>query len=113
MFHEYKAKLNRVVDGDTMDLEIDLGFRIKIDIRVRLLGVNTFELRDKDESIRNKALLEKVYATNILAEHETLIVKTSKTGKYGRWLAEIFLTDGRSFNTLMATYHQTIKNYAT
>jgi micrococcal nuclease len=112
--YEYRCSLNRVIDGDTLDLDVDLGFNIITKVRVRLLEVDTFELRDPDKSLRRKAEMEKLYAENILKDQKKLILRSQKTGKYGRWLGEIILeSSNQSFNQIMAIYHETIKNYVT
>jgi micrococcal nuclease len=87
--YEYRAAVDRVVDGDTVDLIIDLGFNIKIKIRGRLEGVDTPE-RGHPEWLSAaevcKDLLQKAQANN---DSEYLIVRTTKTGKYGRWIVRI------------------------
>ena len=87
--YEYRATVNRVVDGDTVDLIVDLGFNIKIKIRGRLEGVDTPERGHPDWSHATdvcKNLLQKAQANN---DSEYLIVTTTKTGKYGRWIVRI------------------------
>jgi len=84
----YKTKLIRVVDGDTIDLSIDLGFRIIHNIRVRLLDIDTPEVRG-DQKPFGLAAKEAVIAWFNDADRP-FFVETSKTGKYGRWLARIF-----------------------
>jgi micrococcal nuclease len=87
--YEYRATVSRVVDGDTVDLIVDLGFNIKIKIRGRLEGVDTPERGHPDWSHATdvcKDLLKKAQASN---DSEYLIVTTTKTGKYGRWIVQI------------------------
>ena len=87
--YEYRATVDRVIDGDTVDLIIDLGFNIKIKIRGRLEGVDTPERGHPDWSHATdvcKNLLQKAQANN---DSEYLIVTTTKTGKYGRWIVRI------------------------
>jgi micrococcal nuclease len=89
-----EAKLLRVVDGDTLDLEIDLGFKCYQHIRVRLKGVNTPEIYGvKKGSVEYTAGLIASDATKewfeVHAPDGQILVKTYKTGKYGRWLATI------------------------
>jgi len=85
--HTYRAKVIKAVDGDTVDFDVDLGFYISIKIRTRLLGVDTPERGHEDFA----------KATNILVdllnkqkdEEGYIMIKTEKTGKYGRWLVDI------------------------
>ena len=88
---EYAAKLVRVVDGDTVVLEIDLGFKLKAEMVCRVYGVNTPELIGVDKAA---ALLAKAAAENMLMQEAVggLFTRTHKPGKdkYGRYLAEIF-----------------------
>lgn len=83
----YPAALRRVVDGDTIDLTIDVGFRLKAEIRVRVWGIDTPEVRGPE---RELGLAATSWAVAWLTEAESLRVRTRKTGKYGRWLAEIW-----------------------
>ncbi len=104
--YRYDARCVRVVDGDTMDLDVDLGFYVTHRIRVRLLGIDTPELRSSDPSERDRARDASLVAANWLARGELisdgrggwrpldvsrpLVVETEKTGKFGRWLARIW-----------------------
>jgi len=94
--HTYPCTLDRVVDGDTMDLVVDLGFRVSHKIRVRLSHFDAPEPRG-DTRVLGKWYTEKVKLW--FATHPSgLFVRTSKSGKYGRWLAEIFSgEDGKVF----------------
>lgn len=86
----YKGKVVKVVDGDTMDIEFDLGFNVKIKERVRIIGINTPEVYGKHASEIGKEF--KKFAQSLL-ENQEVYVKTYKDrkGKYGRYLAEIYL----------------------
>ena len=85
--YTYRAKLIRCVDGDTADLEIDLGFNIFAKIRGRLLGVDTPERGHQDYK-KATAMLENLIALQ-RDEEGYFTVRTEKTGKYGRWLIDI------------------------
>jgi micrococcal nuclease len=91
--YEYSATLERVVDGDTYDLDIDLGLRVHTCTRVRLRGVDTPETygvsHDSQEWREGQAA--KRFVDEWLGRRATLRVKTfrDRTGKYGRWLVEI------------------------
>ena len=89
--YTYKCKVLRVIDGDTLDLSIDLGFNITNKIRVRLIDVDTPEERGKDKEF-GLMVTDKVreWVNNISGQ---IYVSTRKTGKYGRWLARIFYKD--------------------
>ena len=87
VIYTYRAKLVRCVDGDTADLDIDLGFYLTARIRCRLLGVDTPE-RGKPDYKRATAMLENLIAIQS-DEEGYFTVLTGKTGKYGRWLVNI------------------------
>lgn len=92
---EYYAKVKRVVDGDTIDFEVDLGFKVKIDIRGRLLGVDTPERGHEDWAKATEMCHDLVrsvadkYGWDDQDEQLYVVIKTHKTEKYGRWLVEI------------------------
>ena len=82
----YNAKVVRVVDGDTLILEVDLGFNIKLTERFRLAGINCKELNTKD-GLRAKKFVEEYLAKN----NNECLIKSEKKGKYGRWLAWVWV----------------------
>lgn len=84
--YEYRAKVVKIVDGDTVDFEVDLGFKIKVNIRTRLLEVNTPE-RGHPDWARATAKLTSLLESQ--TKDEYVLIKTEKTGKYGRWLVDI------------------------
>lgn len=85
--YEYLAKITKVIDGDTFDFEIDLGFGIKYSDRLRLFGIDTPEIRGSE---RDEGLKVKDYVKNLL-EGENVILRTHKwKGKYGRYVASVF-----------------------
>jgi endonuclease YncB( thermonuclease family) len=88
----YEAKVGRVVDGDTVDFIIDLGFDVAYKARVRLHGVNTPESRTRDLEEKELGIAAKNYVYDWLAGHDTVFIKTMKdgTGKYGRILGYIY-----------------------
>lgn len=91
----YGATVLNVVDGDTIDLMIDLGFNIHHKIRVRLYGVNTPESRTKDLKEKELGLKAKEFTKDWLANHKWVFVNTipDKNDKYGRILAKIFSSE--------------------
>ena len=86
--YNYKAKLIKTVDGDTVDLMVDLGFDMWHKIRVRLAGINTPESRTKDLREKELGLEAKTFTENFLKGKE-IIVHTNKQGKFGRFLANL------------------------
>jgi micrococcal nuclease len=88
----YRATYLANYDGDTIDLNVDLGFQIAVTIRVRLLGVDTPELRGVDEAEKTRGLRAKEFTREFL-EGKEVVVRTykDKKGKYGRWLAELWV----------------------
>jgi len=94
--YTYRAEALRIVDGDTVDLEIQLGFEVAIQIRARLYGVNTPEIHGiaKDSEEYKKGIEAQQFLARLIMNRE-LIVKTikDKKGKYGRYLAEIWVRE--------------------
>jgi micrococcal nuclease len=91
----YGATVLDVIDGDTVDLMIDLGFNIHHKIRVRLYGVNTPESRTKDLKEKELGLKAKQFTKDWLTNHKWVFVNTipDKNDKYGRVLAKIYSSD--------------------
>jgi len=89
-FREYECELIRVVDGDTIDCWIDLGFKVKWKARVRYMGLDTWESRTRDLEEKAKGLLAKARNKELL-EQGIFKLKSFGTGKYGRVLGEIFV----------------------
>ena len=85
--YEYAVKkIVYVVDGDTVDIEIDLGFNLTKKERVRLAGIDTPESRTRDLAEKELGLRAKDFLKKQLKNSQMLRVKTSKDGKYGRML---------------------------
>lgn len=97
--YEYKAKITNVVDGDTVDAIVDVGFKVTTTQRLRLLGIDTAELTSKDPVERAKAQEAKLFVIEQLL-NKTVLIKTEKSDSFGRYLANITL-DGVDFNALM------------
>lgn len=93
--YEYSGFVMNVVDGDTLDIVVDLGFGITNKIRVRLKNIDTPEMwhpKTKAEGIHGKAA--KLFVEDkVLNKQITLVTYKDKTGKYGRYLAEIVYAD--------------------
>lgn len=83
----YKAKVVRVVDGDTVDALVDLGFDIHKKIRIRMVGINTPESRTRDLEEKKLGLAAKARLKEILKENKNKFTLESQgVGKYGRCL---------------------------
>jgi|TARA_B100000035_G_scaffold270684_1_gene245089 micrococcal nuclease len=90
--YEYNAIVNRVVDGDTVDVTIDLGFSVWKKIRVRMEGINTPESRTRDLEEKKRGLAAKDRLKNILEfNNNKCVLKVSGVGKYGRALATVLV----------------------
>ena len=90
--YEYKAVVDRVVDGDTIDVTIDLGFKVWKKMRVRMEGINTPESRTRDLEEKKRGLAAKDRLKNILEfNNNKCILKVSGVGKYGRALATVLV----------------------
>lgn len=90
--YTYQATIERVVDGDTLDVLIDLGFDIHIRQRLRLYGINTPESRTKDLQEKARGLATKAFVHDWSLTNNKVYVKTIKdaTEKYGRILAYVY-----------------------
>ena len=95
--YNYKISLLRVVDGDTIDAEIDLGFDIKVKKRIRFTGINAPESRTKDLKEKARGLAAKDRVKALLEGCKGIQLKSHGIGKFGRCLGEIFLdtVDGK------------------
>ena len=91
--YEYSAKLDRVVDGDTCDALIDLGFNTWVKKRIRFKGVDTWESRTRDLDEKKKGLEAKAYTKHILEDSDEgkFALRSYGVGKYGRVLGELFV----------------------
>ena len=91
--YTYKiTKINRVVDGDTVDITIDLGFDIHYNTRVRMYGLDAPESRTRDLEEKKRGLAAKDRLTELLDSDDVTIRTTKdKTGKFGRLLGELFV----------------------
>ena len=89
--YNYKISLLRVVDGDTIDAEIDLGFDIKVKKRVRFLGINAPESRTRDLEEKARGLAAKDRVKALLEGCKNIQLHSHGIGKFGRCLGEIFL----------------------
>ena len=112
--YEYRCKLRKVVDGDTVDIDIDLGFGVWLqDERVRLYGIDTPESRTRDLEEKKYGLAAKEYVENFL-DDEWLTLKTKEydsKGKFGRILGELWRTSSyadKSLNDYLVEKHHAV-----
>ena len=90
--YEYNAHVERVVDGDTIDCTIDLGFSTWKKIRVRMEGINTPESRTRDKEEKKRGLAAKERLKEILKYNDNkCVLKVSGLGKFGRALASVYV----------------------
>ena len=91
--HNYSAKVLRVVDGDTADAMIDLGFDTWVKKRIRFYGVDTWESRTRNKEEKVKGLAAKAYVKDLLenSDEGKFVLKSYGVGKYGRVLGELFV----------------------
>ena len=109
--YDYKAKLLRVVDGDTVDAEIDLGFDVSVKKRIRLVGINTPECRTRDLKEKALGLAAKDRVKAILAENPKFDLESTEVGKYDRVLGKIHINtlDGTEALTQICLNDQLVK----
>ena len=86
----YKAKLDRIIDGDTVDAVIDLGFDVSVHKRIRLAGIDTPESRTRDLEEKKRGLASKARLVEMLEGGE-FILESKEVGKYGRVLGTLFI----------------------
>ena len=117
--YEYRCKIDRVVDGDTVDVDIDLGFGIWLrKERVRLHGIDTPESRTRDLEEKKYGLAAKSYVQSFLPVGSMQTLRTTKDdkGKFGRILGEFVVYDtvtdsSRTLNQIMIDEHYGVEYY--
>jgi len=107
--YEYSCEVKRVVDGDTVDVVIDLGLSIHYASRVRLYGIDTPESRTRNKDEKVRGLMSKKYLINALSKGQ-VIIKThrDKKGKFGRVLGEMYV-EGTNINLTMVDESLAVK----
>jgi len=120
--YEYKCKVNKVIDGDTVDVDIDLGFGIILtDERVRIMGIDTPESRTRDKIEKLFGLASKKRLKELLSKQCVLKTEINKNGedmkgKFGRVLGDFVASDGRMITDILikegyaVPYHGQSKN---
>ena len=113
-YREYRSQLVRVIDGDTVEMDVDLGFRVSSRLIMRLSGINAPEMRGKsqDAGIAAKAFLSHLITATASSE-KWVTVRTiqDKQEKYGRYLAVIVLEDGTTANAAMVAAGHAVGGY--
>ena len=104
--YEYKCNITRVVDGDTVDAEIDCGFDIVFKSRIRLYGIDTPESRTRDLDEKARGKMSSKFLLDHIEKAKLVKVKTKldKKGKFGRVLGSI-IADDVDLNEQMITQH--------
>ena len=95
--YQYKAKLKRVIDGDTIVFNVNLGFKIWTEVTLRLANIDTPEIRGKERELGLEARDEVV---KLLNDAKEIYIFTFKQGKYGRWIGDV-LFDGNNLREVL------------
>lgn len=104
--YEYDCRIKRVVDGDTVDVDIDLGFGTwRCGERIRLYAVDTPECRTRDAKEKAAGLLAKKFVEDALHVGGSYKLQTKEKGKFGRYLGVIILNDKTSINATLVSEH--------
>ena len=111
--YEYKCKeIKKIVDGDTLDVVLDLGFNIFHSCRVRMAGIDTPESRTRDLDEKARGKLAKEFLKNWVTEYENnkknIVIKTKKEkakGKFGRVLGELWVEGVNVNEDMIQSYH--------
>lgn len=104
-WYVYRGKIVRWVDGDTVEISVDLGFRVyKVD-RFRLLGVDTPE-RGREGFVESCQIVNKW-----APEGSEVAIQSHKTGKYGRWLATIYLINSETSSINDKSINELLKEH--
>ena len=106
--YEYRCKVLRIVDGDTVDVDIDLGFGIWMHReRIRVMGIDTPESRTRDLTEKAFGLAAKEFVKSLMPIGSMQIIKTQKdkTGKFGRVLGDFIIEDKLLTEHMIENYH--------
>ena len=115
--YEYRCTVVKIIDGDTVDVDIDLGFGIWMHKeRIRLIGIDTPESRTRDKEEKKYGLAAKKYLTEMLNDEGGIVLKTKKDaeGKFGRILGELWRTTDnadKSINQYLVDEHHAGQYY--
>ena len=115
--YEYRCKIVKIIDGDTVDVDIDLGFGVWMHKeRIRLYGIDTPESRTRDLDEKKYGLIAKGWIEKFMpvGSMQTLITQKDKSGKFGRILGKFRVNDGSYdiiLNDWMITNHHAVAYY--
>jgi len=111
--YTYKVTITHIVDGDTVDVDINLGFAVVLKKqRVRLYEIDTPESRTRDKVEKKYGLAAKQYLKNKLENATNIYLKSHDKGKFGRILGELFIDDNsKSVNMQMVDDHHAVYYY--
>ena len=115
--YEYRCKIVKIIDGDTVDVDIDLGFGVWMHKeRIRLYGIDTPESRTRDLDEKKYGLIAKGWIERFMpvGSMQTLITQKDKSGKFGRILGKFRVNDGSYdiiLNDWMITNHHAVAYY--
>ena len=110
--YEYNCKIVKVVDGDTVDVDVDLGWSTwRCGERIRLYGIDTPECRTRDAEEKAAGLLAKAFVEDALHVGKTYKLQTREKGKFGRFLGVIFISDKISINAALVSEHLAVPYY--
>ena len=113
--YEYRARVIKVVDGDTVDVDIDLGFGVWLkDERVRIMGIDTPESRTRDKEEKKFGLAAKARLKELLGAKPILKTQVGKggedmKGKFGRILGDFLTEDGKKCGELLVKEGHAVK----
>lgn len=89
--YQYNVKVVRIIDGDTIDVDVDLGFKtVLVKQRVRLYGIDTPESRTRDKEEKKRGLISKEYLISKCPVGSNIMLQSHERGKFGRILGELF-----------------------
>ena len=115
--YEYRCKIVKIIDGDTVDVDIDLGFGVWMHKeRIRLYGIDTPESRTRDLDEKKYGLIAKGWIERFMpvGSMQTLITQKDKSGKFGRILGKFRVNDGHYdiiLNDWMISNHHAVAYY--
>ena len=108
--YTYEIKLDRVIDGDTIDAYIDLGFDVSVKKRIRFMGINTPESRTRDLDEKARGKLAGKYLKDAIDAGNQVVIQTKlkdSKGKFGRVLGDV-VVDGKNINQSMINDHMAV-----
>ena len=106
--YQYRVEIKKVVDGDTVDVDIDLGFGVWLrNERIRLYGIDTPESRTRDKEEKKYGLAAKAFLVNELKTADYVILQTNKDaeGKFGRILGELWYGEVNINEKMIEEHH--------